>query len=156
MLKKNILLLIGISIAFGLLGKDYSGHIEKINLYFEKLESTGDINQKLLYNDSVIQNLKEIVKDTSTLFNGPDSMGTMGIITSPDNRFKMYNWHINLTLDIFQYYAVIQYYNKENKVFKIFYLKDHSDNLTNLKDTICTDSNWFGALYYEIIAKEFN
>ena len=137
-----------------LASEKYSAQIAKIDGFFAEIEENESIGRKFSLNDSVAFWLDEILEDTLSLSCNFDSLGLIGVLTSPDGLFRIYNWHLKLSPDYYQYFAKIQYHDKSSGIYKIIDLKDQSENITDYERTTSTDTSWFGALYYDIIPKE--
>lgn len=77
----------------------------------------------------------------------------INIITAPDNGFRIFNWIVPQE-PRGRYYGAIQMPSED---LKLYPLVDCATELgKTAEDTILTDSRWFGALYYRIVANEVN
>lgn len=76
-------------------------------------------------------------------------------IYSPDSTFRIFTW--NMVYD--EYYCrqkgAIQMATRDGSL-KLFPLRDNSEFTTNADDSVRNQSNWIGAVYYNIVQKEFN
>lgn len=78
-----------------------------------------------------------------------DSLKTISIINSPDNKFRIFTWQLTRDNGTFRYFGAIQL--KSKKELKLFPLFDNSAFLKNVQDTVMDGDNWFGCLYYNVI-----
>lgn len=74
---------------------------------------------------------------------------------SPDSSFRIFTW--NLEFD--EYYSrqkgAIQMPTKDGSL-KLIPLRDNSEFTENADDSVRNQTNWIGAVYYNIVKKEFN
>lgn len=82
-----------------------------------------------------------------------DSLKYVAIINSPDNSFRIFNWHHINDDKTYRYYGAIQINNPEK--LELYPLVDYSPFITNMEDTITNNGKWFGAHYYEIVPKKY-
>ncbi len=81
-----------------------------------------------------------------------------GILTSPDNKFRIIHWNIPKNDGTHEYYGFIQskYTTKKNRVesIQLFPLTDKSAEIKNPDNAITDNNKWYGALYSRIIIKK--
>ncbi|MFD0765390.1 hypothetical protein ACFQZI_11045 [Mucilaginibacter lutimaris] len=83
-------------------------------------------------------------------FNYPfDSVKAVSIINSPDNRFRIFSWHVMNQDGSYRFYGTIQMNTGNNLL--MYPLEDYSPFLKNPEDSVVTTSKWYGAQYYKII-----
>lgn len=79
----------------------------------------------------------------------------IGILTSPDNKFRIINWNVEKSDGTHQYYGFIQekYLVAKKKIESVllFPLIDKSTEIRNPENTVSDNKKWFGMLYYKII-----
>jgi hypothetical protein len=81
-----------------------------------------------------------------------DSLRKIARLTSPDKKFRIYNWNVPLTSGSNQYFCFIQIMDKNKKnAYSIIELKDCTDSITDPEHVTLNSNNWYGALYYKII-----
>lgn len=106
--------------------------------------------------------LLEIFEETlnnknSFSFNFDSLKNDIGILSSPDNIFRIIHWNLPLSDGTYKYYGFIQEKymvgKKKNKVESIllFPLIDKSAEIKNVDNYISDNKKWFGMLYYKII-----
>jgi hypothetical protein len=140
------------------------------SLYFEQQQNKiKTINQKLFHTKKLSDTDKyalnaELISLFEETLNNPDSYkfsfdslkNDMGILTSPDNTFKIIHWNIANNDGTFKYFGFIQLKftsGKKNKTESIlvFPLIDKSAEIKNAENHISDNKKWFGMLYYKII-----
>lgn len=92
---------------------------------------------------------------TKNSFHYPfDSLITISKIYPPDSSFRIFTWQIERDESYFRQYGAIQMNTKDGSL-KLFPLIDASDFTSIPTDSVRTNKNWIGALYYAIIQKEY-
>jgi hypothetical protein len=76
----------------------------------------------------------------------------INIMTSPDKRFRIFNWMV-MTSDVtVKYYGAIQMPGEQ---LKLYGLEDISTTVgKSIEDTVLTGGKWIGALYYNILPQD--
>jgi len=79
---------------------------------------------------------------------------SMGTIKSDDNLVRLFNWNIENTDLTHTYYCYVVHNNTKKRKIEVTELIDNSIMLPARPDDILTADNWYGALYYSIVAKK--
>ena len=74
---------------------------------------------------------------------------------APDSTFRIFTWQLKKDEYIYLQKGAIQM-NTPDGSLKLFPLFDYSMFTTKPVDSVRTRNNWIGAIYYRIIAKEYN
>ena len=82
------------------------------------------------------------------------SLKSLVIISSPDNKFTIYHWNLPDSRGNHTYFGFIKTINRDPAV--IIPLKESTDSNDSPDTSIVNNSNWYGALYYKIIVNESN
>jgi len=78
-----------------------------------------------------------------------DSLKTISILNSPDNRFRIFSWHIMYIDGSYRFYGAIQM--NTGGALKLYPLQDYSPILKNPEDSVTDNKKWYGAQYYKIV-----
>lgn len=78
-----------------------------------------------------------------------DSLRSISIQRSPDDKFRIFTWHVMNQNGSYRYYGAIQM-NTPGKL-QLHPLVDYSDNIKSAQDTVLDNNHWFGSQYYKII-----
>jgi hypothetical protein len=78
-----------------------------------------------------------------------DSVKTVSIVNSPDNRFRIFSWPIQEDDGSYRFYGTIQLTTGGSLV--MYPLNDYTPFIKNAEDTAMDNKKWFGAEYYQII-----
>jgi hypothetical protein len=85
-----------------------------------------------------------------------DSLVTIARLTSDDKKFRIFNWHIAKSDGTYEYFGFIQAWNRKEKKYIIYPLKDNSDNIKNPETQLLDNLNWYGAHYYKLISTKYH
>ncbi len=78
-----------------------------------------------------------------------DSVKSVSILKSPDNKFRIFTWHLRTDDGVYRYYGAIQKNNPEK--LELYALFDNSFLMPN-PDTVVNKDSWYGAHYYALVA----
>jgi hypothetical protein len=128
----------------------------KIKTLNKKLFSTPNEEERLKLNAQLVTLFDETLNQPNSFEFPFDSLKKdIGILTSPDNRFRIINWNIEKNDGTQQYFGFIQekYSVPKKKIESVllFPLIDKSAEIRNPENTITDNKKWFGMLYYKII-----
>ena len=102
-------------------------------------------------NEAFITTLKEVLQYERSFTYPFDSLKTIEVKTSSDNRVKIYSWFLKKDNGTYQYFGFVHYHNKSKKRYEIIALNDNSENIRRPENESLDNNNWYGALYYDII-----
>ena len=152
----KLLFLIAILIAFNnSFAQDFDYEIEIINELFEQIVNTRNDKHKLELNEQIVENIELILNDEESFNYDFSELEFIVILSSDDNKLKIYNWNIALFDGTFKYFGFLQHLHGRNEI-NVFKLNDLSDFYEEEGRHFSGHKEWFGALYYEIITKRWN
>ena len=106
------------------------------------------------YDSVFIRKLVQSLK-TSYSFEYPfDSLTTVSRLYAPDSTFRIFTWQVQRDESYYHQEGAIQIKTKDGSL-KLFPLFDVSDYTSTPADSVRTNKNWIGAIYYNILMKEF-
>jgi len=117
---------------------------------YGRLVNNYDDPSRIRINDSIRVIIDSYVRSDSVFNHRFDKLRYLGQITSSDSVLKLVTWNLVLRDKPGRYYCyIIRKGNsgKDNKVFTL-YTEYKVDPVK--KDTTYTESDWYGALYYEL------
>lgn len=105
--------------------------------------------------DSVFIRLFVKALRTPNSFEYPfDSIQTVSKLYAPDSTFRIFTWELQRDESYYHQEGVIQMKTKDGSL-KLFPLFDASDYTSTPTDSVRTNKNWIGAIYYNIVMKEY-
>ncbi|WPU92510.1 hypothetical protein SNE25_24600 [Mucilaginibacter sabulilitoris] len=129
---------------------------KQLSIYQDSLASLGkkfindenDLERKNA-NYKFIKTLVSALKEPNSFLFPFDSVKSISIINSPDNRFRILSWHVINQDGSYRFYGTIQM--NTGGPLKMFPLEDYSPLLQNPEDSVTDNHKWYGAQYYKII-----
>jgi len=106
--------------------------------------------EKRTANTAFITNLTEVLQYEKAFKFPFDSLPTIARISSPDNRFRIFNWLLKKDNGTYEYFGIVHYHNKRRKRYEVIPLVDNSANIRNAEQEDLNATNWYGGLYYQI------
>ncbi len=97
-----------------------------------------------------IKKLVRALKTPQSFYYHFDSLKTISMVYSPDNKFRIITWGLLRHNGTYRYYGAIQMNTYKLDLFPLF---DYSPLIRNVEDTVCTKDSWFGCMYYNIVPK---
>lgn len=128
---------------------------DSLGIYSKQMVMAQEASQRF-YADSVfIKKFVQALKVPNSFYYPFDSIKTISKLYAPDSSFRIYTWEIQKDESYFRQYGALQMQTKDGSL-KLFPLFDGSDYSVNPTDSVRNNKNWIGAIYYQIIMKEFN
>ncbi len=106
------------------------------------------------YDSVFIRKLVQSLKTPYSFQYPYDSVVTVSHLYAPDSSFRIFTWQIQRDESYYHQEGAIQIKTKDGSL-KLFPLFDVSDYTSAPTDSIRTNKNWIGAIYYNIILKEY-
>jgi hypothetical protein len=78
-----------------------------------------------------------------------DSVKSFRVVYSPDRKFRIITWFVNINEIGYRFYGAIQMNNPG--ALQLYSLLDYTENILRPADTITGPKKWFGAEYYTIL-----
>ena len=78
----------------------------------------------------------------------------IGIITSEDNRLRIFTWHIMDDFDHYRYFGFIQVGMKKGKS-RLYELKDNNKLQRGVMKLDQSSEDWYGKLYYQVLTNQY-
>ncbi len=133
-----------------------SSNLKQLNFYQDSLKHLGNTfinnDNDLIRKNANYQFIKTLVAalKTPNSFAFPfDSIKTITLTNSPDNKFRIFSWHVTHDDGSYRFYGAIQV--NTSGPLKLYGLEDYSPLLKNPEDSVVDNHKWYGAQYYTII-----
>ena len=79
-----------------------------------------------------------------------DSLDMVAILDAPDDRFRIFSWHIPLNDGSYLYYGTIQLNTPDGRL-KLYPLLDKTYEIAEPEQAVTATDNWYGAQYYRMV-----
>ena len=73
------------------------------------------------------------------------------VLTSPDGQLRIFTWAVVRDNGEFECFGAVQNYNDRDEEYQYLLLNDKSEEIMNREESVLSASNWFGAVYQDII-----
>ena len=127
---------------------------DTLAIYSNQMIFAQDASSRFYADSIFIKTLVRALKISNSFSYPFDSVKTISKIYPPDSSFRIFTWQIERDESYFRQYGAIQMHTKDGSL-KFFPLIDASDYTANPTDSVRTNTNWIGAIYYGIVAKEY-
>ena len=122
--------------------------------YAIKIQEDTIIQNRFIADSLFTKALVSTLKANNSFQFSFDSLHAIKHILSPDNKFKIFSWQIDLGDGTFRQRAAIQFPTVDGNL-KLLPLFDQSDFMLNTAVGINDRQHWIGAIYYDIIPVQF-
>jgi hypothetical protein len=157
-MKKNITVSLLLLLCFLIYTRQYQGPElaageEWLHEKFEELYNASSDATKDSLNKMIIDRFESILSDPHSFKYPFDSLRRIGKIYSPDQKFRLITWNVQVSDGKHTCYGFIQYRDRRRKPCLVYRLNDRSDEIDNPETSVLDPDRWWGALYYDIIRK---
>ena len=83
------------------------------------------------------------------------TLDNISILYPPDSSFRIFTWQLMVDDNQFVHRGAIQMKTADGSL-QLIPLFDKSNSFENPEDSVCSNSNWIGAIYYNIVQKKYN
>lgn len=140
-----VILIVTATCRFALAGPDSQTVLEKL---FTRLTLVRQDKDRLRINDSICAIIDSYARSDSAFNHTFEGLRYLGQITSRKSQLKIITWNIALGESGGKYFCYfIHNTGKENQVYR---LESEYDNEAPLVNRQYTETDWYGALYYDL------
>lgn len=132
----------------------FVAEVDSVNNLFNEILSSKTDKQKREINNYLVAYMREYLKSTASFNADFSTVKNLSVLQSDDNQLRVYTWNLNYDDGSFQYFGFLQY--KDKKGLKVYFLDDKKFGAQDEMRLYQSYSEWYGALYYEIITKKWN
>lgn len=128
---------------------------ERIKPYANNILESEDVVDRLRADSAFTRGLVQALR-TPFSFDYPfDSLTTIAKVTAPDKTFRIFTWQLMKDFTYYRQKGCIQMRTDDGSL-KLFPLFDYSEFTDNPFDSVRSNMNWIGAVYYNIVQKAHN
>jgi hypothetical protein len=126
-----------------------------INLLTDSLKKIPVDSNRLNINKQIELVLDSVLAKDDSFSIHSNVFKHIGIITAPDNKFRIITWNVPFNNGKHKYFGRIQMKPVNDTICKIISLYDSSKIYqNNIADLTFYQNNWYGTLYYEIVPEK--
>lgn len=124
---------------------------DELRLKFDSLKNSTDDALSVRLNKSIKNTLKKELRQKEETFDYPYSkLQYLGKCYSNDQKVRVYSWMFPKSDGTYQYECLIQTKKKKSVTLTEFQIKKNA--YTPKQGSSVQNSNWYGALYYQVVA----
>src|SRR5664279_479544 len=123
---------------------------EKLEDLFDRLVGNYEDNDRIKINDSIRLILDNYVKSDSVFNHRFTNLRYLGQIMSPDSLLKIITWNLVLENQPGKYFCYFIRKQEQGKRDLVYRLSTGYNEKPVSADTTYTESDWYGALYYDL------
>ncbi len=125
-----------------------------LKVYAKKMILDSDAVERFRADSIFIKGLVQALRINNSFYYPFDSIITVSKLYSPDSAFRIFTWQLRRDDAYFRQYGAIQMHTADGSI-KVFPLLDISDFASVPTDSVRTNNNWIGAIYYNMVMKEY-
>lgn len=110
---------------------------------------------RFMADSSFIRAFVRTLKTPNSFYYPFDSLETISRLYAPDSSFRIFTWQFMKDETYFRQRGAIQMKTSDGSL-KLIPLFDNSEFTNNPFDSVRTNANWIGAIYYGMVMKTFN
>jgi hypothetical protein len=154
----TIILFLLLSARFSLaqVQKDIEQMEDSLKFLSKRIQKAENDSVRLFFNNQFHETFYRALLLAGSIDYPFDSLKTIAKLTSPDKKFRIYNWNLPKGDGTNAYFGFIQLNPKGKPDHAVYDLTDCSDSIPQPEMALLNDRSWFGALYYKIIVTTFN
>jgi hypothetical protein len=127
---------------------------DSLSYYSHEMVFDSFAENRFHYDSVFIRKFVQALRTSHSFNYSFDSVLTVSKLYAPDSTFRIFTWELQRDESYYRQEGAIQMKTKDGSL-KLFPLFDVSDYTSTPTDSVRTNKNWIGALYYNIVMKEF-
>lgn len=119
---------------------------------FKELRKEKDDQEKIYLSGQIADYLRNNLDQPGILDYNFSKLNSISTIQSPDHKFRLFNWNIEMENMSHQYFCFLVKRKNNSEEYEIIEFKDKSTSMfePHPQKTL-SSTNWFGCLYYKIL-----
>lgn len=122
----------------------------------EIVYSSKSDKEKMDAHNLMVNELYEVLSNPKSNRYTFDKLKRIIVLEPKDKKLRLFTWAISLNNGNFFYGGIFHYYDKKQRAQVVHVLKDRSYEIADPEKKTFTPDYWYGSLYYDIIAEEYN
>ena len=134
---------------------DFKMHEDNLKRLKISVPSALDDNEKLEINQKFKTYFEKVLNKEGSFAYSFDSLQTVSLLRSPDERFRIISWYIPLSNHNFNYFGFLQVMNLSTGKWDLIELFDNQGTVENISHKLLSHDNWLGTFYSEVIHRNY-
>lgn len=119
-----------------------------VNLGTKMFRSSAE-PERLDNNFKFVKTLVSALKEPNSYYYSFEQLNMIAILSSPDNNFRIFSWNIPLQDGSYLYYGTIQHKTANGQI-SLTPLFDKTFEINAVDSVVLSNTEWYGAQYYDI------
>ena len=152
--RKTILTLAFIVLAFSVQAQDKARmqqYQSRLSVLIEKIATAPTDNERYLASEEAVGLLASALEEDGSERWQWQLPRYASVLTSPDGLLRLFTWAVVRDDGEFECFGAVQFYNDKEEEYQYQLLNDKSEEIMNREESVLSASNWFGAVYQDII-----
>ncbi|MEO8174589.1 MAG: hypothetical protein ABI581_15955, partial [Sediminibacterium sp.] len=128
---------------------------ENMKQYADAIINASEASDRGIADSIFTRSLVQALKLPNSFSYPFDSLRTISHLYAPDSSFRIFTWQVMKDFTYYHQKGAIQFRTNDGSL-KLIPLHDNSAFTENPYDSIRTNQQWIGAVYYNIVQKTFN
>ena len=124
---------------------------KRLTALFERVATAPTDNERYLASEEAVGMLATALEEEGSERWQWQLPNYVSVLTSPDGLLRIFTWAVVRDDGEYECFGAVQYYNDKEEEYQYQLLNDKSDELMNREESTLSASNWFGAVYQDII-----
>ena len=133
-----------------------SQHQKRLAALLELATTAPTDNERYLASEQAVGELSAALEEESSERWQWQLPRVASVLTSPDGLLRIFTWAVVRDNGEFECFGAIQFYNDREEEYQYLLLNDKSEEIMNREESLLSASNWFGAIYQDIIQTSHN
>ncbi len=126
-----------------------------LKTYAFEITNADEMADRTIADSFFTRSLVQALKIPFSFNYGFDSLKTISRLYAPDSSFRIITWQVMKDFTYYRYKGAIQFKTNDGSL-KLIPLYDGTDFTERPIDSVRTNENWIGAIYYNIVLKTYN
>lgn len=125
--------------------------VEELAVLRELTINAKNDSERVSANEVFIRTLEPMLQTKESVSLDFDSVKQIGLLDSPDKKFRMITWNLPLDDGTHKYFCYLQTFHHKKKTYSLYKLNDTSADISSPEKKVFGKDHWYGALYYQVI-----
>jgi len=128
---------------------------DNLKMYADAIVNASETSDRSIADSIFTKALVQALKVPNSFSYPFDSLTTISHLYAPDSSFRIFTWQVMKDFTYYRQKGAIQFHTKDGSL-KLIPLYDASPFTESPVDSVRTNQQWIGAVYYNIVEKTFN
>lgn len=132
-----------------------SRYAEQIASQMELVYNARTDNERYHASETVVTLFQEALEQEDSFKWNWNFGSRVSVLTAPDGKFRIITWPVVRDNGEYECFGLVQSYDDEEEEYQVYVLNDKSDEIISRNEAVLAPTQWFGAVYQELIQTSF-